>query len=83
MQFKILIAVVSLLVSIVYSKETNIEGKSSDEISVESASSSQSEEDITPEDIILENLRVLLRNGDDELGLVPWAPYVDENILVE
>ncbi|XP_063709508.1 uncharacterized protein LOC134838006 [Culicoides brevitarsis] len=48
----------------------------SDEVSEDSYQ--ESDEDLSPDDIILRNLKELLRYGDPEYDIPVWAPFVDE-----
>lgn len=82
MSIKFSIFAISVIITVVFGAEIEIE--------VDSSSTSISEEspeldynDLTSEDNLFRNLKELLRNGDDEFGLPVWAPYVDDNVLVE
>lgn len=82
MSIKFNIFLFSLLIGVIWGAELSVEGDSS--------SSSISEEDsepdyneLTPEDVLFRNLKELLRAGDEDFGVPIWAPFIDDNVVVE
>lgn len=84
---KLNIFVILVLVGVVFGAKHEV-------VESDSSSSSISEEEIEeddtldvdlaePEDIIFRNLKELLRAGDSDFGVPVWAPYVDDNVVVE
>lgn len=59
-----------------------IADSSSSETSEEYVQETASDETY-PEDIVLFNLKALLRSGDSDFGVPIWAPYIDDNVVVE
>lgn len=82
MSIKFSIFAISVIIAVVFGAEIEIEFDSSS-TSISEESPELDYNDLTSEDILFRNLKELLRTGDDEFGLPVWAPYVDDNVLVE